>query len=328
MLLLALCLVLVAGCARPGKQPVVTKIEDDGFDPFDPERMPEEKYRIRRGDGISVRFLYNAELDVTNIIVRDDGMVTLPVIGDVMAADNTPVQLEDLIKDGYQKYSEETGYGKVIRAGDEIQIRFVYNPHLNQRLIVRPDGFVSLLKLGEVKADGVNFVEFESSLKKGYQKYIRNPEMAVYMLFSRTRKIYSGEGEISVLVTAPQPKQVFVGGEVGEPKLIEFRDWLTPWQAINHAGGLRLGADAGRVIYISRSENDNALITKIDLQRYLKRDTEVQNLYLRHGDVLLVPRTGIAKLNLFVEQYIRKVVPFNTGISFSYLLDRDAELFR
>ncbi len=36
-----------------------------------------------------------------------------------------------------------------IQAGDEIEVRFFYNPELNDRVIVRPDGFISLQLIGE-----------------------------------------------------------------------------------------------------------------------------------------------------------------------------------
>ena len=37
---------------------------------------------------------------------------------------------------------------------------------------------------------------------------------------------------------------------------------------------------------------------------------------LKANDVLLVGRSGISNVNLWVEQYIRKVLPFNVGVNY------------
>ena len=43
-------------------------------------------YRIRNGDKISVKFLYQPELSDTAIVVRPDGKISLPMIDELMVA--------------------------------------------------------------------------------------------------------------------------------------------------------------------------------------------------------------------------------------------------
>ena len=45
---------------------------------------------------------------------------------------------------------------------------------------------------------------------------------------------------------------------------------------------------------------------------------------LRRGDVIFVPRSGIAKVDLFMQQYLRDALP----VSFSYALGAGAYLTR
>jgi len=315
---------LAAGCASSGMSPpaVTDGPEDEAsFNPYDPSQMPKAEYRIRRGDGLSLRFLYNSELNISNMQVREDGMISVPVIGDVAAAGKTPAELETAIQISFADFIERTGHGSSLKAGDSMQIRFTYNPQLNQRVVVRPDGMVSLLKLGEVKADGVTFSDFEKNVLEGYRTFIRDPEMSIFLLTTQTSRIYADAGDLSVLVTNPQPKEVFIGGEVGNPTVIRFTDWMTPMQALSQAGGLEPGSDGSRVVYITQGPQGEAITSLINLDDYLNSGRKL-NLYLRHGDILLVPRSGVAKLNLAVQQYIRDALPISTSFGFSYPLRR------
>jgi polysaccharide export outer membrane protein len=49
-------------------------------------------YRIQRGDALAIRFYRNPELNI-DLVVRPDGMISLPLINDVAAADATPQEL-------------------------------------------------------------------------------------------------------------------------------------------------------------------------------------------------------------------------------------------
>jgi hypothetical protein len=54
----------------------------------------------------------------------------------------------------------------------------------------------------------------------------------------------------------------------------------------------------------------------VDYKNVLKTG-EGQLFYLEPRDIVYVPRTNIAKLNQWIDQYINKLVP-RTGLSFSY----------
>lgn len=315
-------LVLASACSSGRKPPEIEAAAEatGDYDPF-ATSPAEEDYLVRPGDSIRVHFLYNPELDLNPTTVRSDGKISLPVIGDLLVAGKTSSDLSVEVREVYLKYIEESGHGRVLRAGDELQLRFTYNPQLNQRAYVRPDGRVSLLLLGELAADGVEFSEFERMVNSGYADFIKEPELSIYLLSTATKKIYTEEGDITVMVASSRPKEVYVGGEVMEPTLIEFRDRLTPLQAVMRAKGVKETGDLGSVILVTRGEAGGAVAASINLAAYMKSGREVANIYLRDGDVVIVPRSGIAKLNLIVKQYIRDVMPLQSSFNFSYLLN-------
>jgi protein involved in polysaccharide export with SLBB domain len=317
---LAVCAGCSSGMKPPRQEPAGEQVAE--FDPF--SRPPgEQDYLVKPGDSIRVHFLYNPELNVDGTTVRSDGKISLPVIGDILVAGKTAGNLTEEVRADYGNYISSSGHGRVLRAGDELQIRFTYNPQLNQRAYVRPDGKLSLLLLGELQADGVEFSRFEEKVKQGYAEFIKEPEISIYLLSTPTKKIYTDVGDITVMVAGSRPKQVFVGGEVKDPKLIEFRDTLTPLQAVYQAGGILESGSLGNVILLTRGNDGGALAAKINLAAYMKSGVERTDLFLRDGDVLIVPRTGIAKVNLIIKQYVRDLLPLESSFSFSYLINQD-----
>ena len=65
---------------------------------------------------------------------------------------------------------------------------------------------------------------------------------------------------------------------------------------------------------------DGRLASRIvDAKALLNSDPQ-QDFLLHPGDLIFVPRSAIAEVNLFVRQYLNGILPFNFG--FSYDLNR------
>jgi polysaccharide export outer membrane protein len=62
-----------------------------------------DNYRIRSGDKISVKFLYHAELNEPGVLVRPDGLITLPMIDEVLAKGLTVTELKASIEKAYSE---------------------------------------------------------------------------------------------------------------------------------------------------------------------------------------------------------------------------------
>jgi polysaccharide export outer membrane protein len=60
-------------------------------------------YRLGPGDTIRMVFLFDHDLD-DEIIVRPDGAINLPILGDIMVAGLTPGQLADTVMVAYGRY--------------------------------------------------------------------------------------------------------------------------------------------------------------------------------------------------------------------------------
>ena len=184
----------------------------------------------------------------------------------------------------------ETEY--VIQSGDLLDIKFFYNPELSEKLTVRPDGRIALQLIDEVMAGGLTPQELKVTLIKQYSKELRDPDITIIL-----RK-FSGK--------------VFVGGEVGKPGQYDLEGNLTVLQAIARAGGLKETAWREAIV-IRRLKDQPPLIFELDLGAVIQGKEFSQDIGLMPFDVVYVPRSPIANVNLWVKQYIRSNIPFDFG---------------
>lgn len=192
----------------------------------------------------------------------------------------------------------------IIQPGDSLEVKFFYNRELNELVTVRPDGRISLQLAQEVIAAGKTPEKLTEELKEQYSRHLENPE-------------------ITVIVRSFAGQKVFVGGEVNRPGIIDLTRSLTVLQSIFAAWGMKDTARPTEVIVIRRVEKSKPLVISVDLSRAIDGTDTEQDISLMPYDVVFVPRSSIANVNLFVEKYIRNVIPLPVTFGFSYDLNPD-----
>jgi protein involved in polysaccharide export with SLBB domain len=186
----------------------------------------------------------------------------------------------------------------LIQPGDTLTLKFYYHPDHDQDVVVRQDGKLLLPLVGEVQAAGVTPARLAEQLAEQYSKNLRDPR-------------------VSVAVKASTQKGVFVGGEVARPGHVPYRPGLTVVQAIMEAGGPKDTARVDQVVFLQRVREDQYQATKIDLAKTLETGQTDADPSLGPSDVIFVPKSTIAKMNLFVQQYILGLLPVRPGIGIS-----------
>ena len=107
--------------------------------------------------------------------------------------------------------------------------------------------------------------------------------------------------------------QVYVEGEVRAPTAPAFAMGLTALQAISLAGGFLDTAQPNSVVLI-RLEDGQYHGYRLALNEALSGKDLSQDVHLLPADILHVPRSRVANVNLFVEQYIRRNLPVTPAI--------------
>jgi polysaccharide export outer membrane protein len=187
----------------------------------------------------------------------------------------------------------------VLTPGDILSIKFFYNPELNENLPIRPDGRIALQFIGELPAAGLKVSELRSTLMERYRDVVRQPDLVV---------IVSGFGS----------QKIYVGGEVGRPGEIALVPGMTPLQAIIIAGGDRRTASMRNVVVLRDQGTETPMIMLVDIKKSLSKSAEAQDVRLQPRDIVFVPMSKIAKVDNFVNMYIKEVVPMSMVLGLYY----------
>jgi polysaccharide export outer membrane protein len=193
----------------------------------------------------------------------------------------------------------------LIQPGDALDIKFFYNPELNETVTVRPDGFISLQLVNEVKAAGLPPSQLNETLTHLYARELKKPVIAVIV------KTFAGQ-------------RVYVGGEVGQQGLLTMPAGLTALQAVMQAGGFKNTAQPSETLVIRKGPDSRPVPLRVDLNAVLSGTTNGQDFRLQPDDVVYVPKSPIAQANLFVNQYVEQLFLFRgVSLGFSYELHGD-----
>mgnify|MGYP005861104747 CR=1 FL=1 len=175
-----------------------------------------------------------------------------------------------------------------IKPGDLLRVKFLYHPELDVKTLVRPDGSITLQMGGDIHAAGLTAEELTREIVERTKDRLREPE-------------------VSVLVAQTADLKVYVMGEVRVPGIVPYREGMTPLQAIADRGGFLDTARVDSVLRLSPGEEEYQG-TRLDLAQAL-RSGSPEDVELRPGDILYVPRTFIGDVNAFVRLYIRGLLP-------------------
>ena len=176
----------------------------------------------------------------------------------------------------------------VLQVGDLIGIRFWDNPELDEEMSIRPDGMISMPFIDEVQAAGRTPGELDEELTRLYQQELARPT-------------------ITVIVRDAVGQQIFVGGEVEEQGLYDYRGRLSVFQAVQMAGDFLPSAYRAEVLVIRTRPDGTRVARSVDLNPVLSGANPNADLMLQAWDVIFVPRKKITTFDLFVAQYITPI---------------------
>jgi polysaccharide export outer membrane protein len=156
----------------------------------------------------------------------------------------------------------------VIGADDSLQVTVWKEPSFSGSFPVRPDGMISMVMLGDVRAAGKTPTQLSDDITQKLKKYIQDPV-------------------VSVVVLGVNSQKIFLVGEVTHTGPIMLTPGMTPLQAIAAAGGLTMFANE-KHIYILRGVQGKQQKIPFNYKKALKGDNS-QDISLQPGDTIVVP---------------------------------------
>ena len=187
-----------------------------------------------------------------------------------------------------------------LQPGDNIDIKFFYNPELNENITIRPDGKISLQLIDEVKAAGLTPAQLDEVLTKKYSGQLKSPTLAVIV------KTFEGQ-------------RIYVGGEVNAPQVLNVVGTTNALQAIFNAGGFAPDAKLSSTVIIRRGPDNRPIARIVDLEKALTGELAENEYQLHPYDMIYVPKTSIAAMDQFLT-HLYSFIPRQIGLGFSYEL--------
>jgi protein involved in polysaccharide export with SLBB domain len=176
--------------------------------------------------------------------------------------------------------------------GDVIEIKFFNNERFNETVAVRPDGRMTMERIGDIFIAGMTPSKLDSLITAKYAEFVRNPDVTVFV------RQFGGY-------------QVYVLGEVNAPGGYPLQRNMTILQALAAAGGFKDTAKRGSVMVLRPGEQKQIEALKVDLTATIRghNQTNEKTLYVQAQDVIYVPKTLISSTSAFLKQVYDGVLP-------------------
>lgn len=159
----------------------------------------------------------------------------------------------------------------IIGPEDVLQISFWQDPTLNQQVMVRQDGKITLSIIGEITAVDMTSKELAEKIEKNVSIY--------------NKKI----SQATVTVVRFNSQKIFLAGQIDRSGKMTFEVIPDIWTIIKEAGGATDQGDLTRVTII-RSEESGGEIIYVNVLEAVAKGTIDKLPKIRKGDTIEVPK--------------------------------------
>lgn len=174
--------------------------------------------------------------------------------------------------------------------GDVVEVKFFNNSEYNDVVAVRPDGKISLQRIGDLNVVGMRVSQLDSIITESYSEILVNPDATVIV------REFGGQS-------------VYVMGEVMHPGRYDITKGMSLLRAITTAGGPLTSAKMNSIILLRGNEHQNLTAERINLMPTRLETLLDNDVSIQPYDVVFVPKTFIADLEAFASQIYKVVVP-------------------
>lgn len=182
--------------------------------------------------------------------------------------------------------------------GDTVEVTVHTANELSGPRDVGPDGRVNLPLAGAIMVSGKTAPEAARLMAGRYASVLRDPIVEV-----RPQSFGS--------------QRILVGGEVNDPGLYEMPSArIGVLEALLLAGGPTSRARRRRIAVLRRAEDGGVMLREVDIASALEGG-RADMIPLQRHDIVFAPRSGIAEVNDFVEQYVRNILPIDAAFSYA-----------
>jgi protein involved in polysaccharide export with SLBB domain len=205
--------------------------------------------------------------------VRPDGKIAFFPAGDLQASGRTVEQLRDEI---VRRLRAAAGRSYRLGIQDVIGIKVYGHDDLNSTQTIGPDGTISILPGGSIRAAGQTVDELGDEISKRVSSIIQNPVLNVSVVDYKSQPLFLSDPLVNGVIAEINSRRISILGAVKAPGIVKLRTSTTIMDAISQVGGLSEDSDLRQSIVLQ-----NGKILPISLERLFKQGDLRQNIYLR-----------------------------------------------
>ena len=147
---------------------------------------------------------------------------------------------------------------------DVISISAYDNEEFNTTQAVRPDGYVAVLSIGDVKAEGRTIAELRQEIELRLIKFIRRPN-------------------VNIVINEYNSRKVLILGAVAKPGVVKLKSSKNLLETLSDAGGLGPDADLERSVLFRNSD-----LVPINFNKLFKHGDISQNIQIEQNDAIFI----------------------------------------
>ncbi len=232
------------------------------------------------------------------VVVDADGVISLPKLGRMVAAGKSTEVLADDLAAAARAYFGTELRVSLVRGVSEMKMPGLVG--FDGTLVVSGEGLLALPEIGFMPVKGKSVSVVQKEIHEALRAHYPNPLAVV------------------VALEASEARVVYVDGEVGRAGAYPLTPSMTLLKAIALAGGMKETGDLSAVVLIHRNADNDAFVYITNLEEVIEKGARGNDLVLSPQDIVMVPRTSVAKANLWIDQYVTKMLPFSRSVSYSY----------
>ena len=280
--------------------PVVTAGDTVQVGYFLDNKGADTPYKLGAGDVLRIHVDDYPDLTRDEIVVLPDGRISLNLIGSVAVAGRT---VDDVAADVTARYRDR----KIRRP--EVVISVTKGQQRVKQLLQSVGGERGVSRL-DLKIHDQPVLELPFIPPIAVGRPLADIRRDIKEAYERE---FGPELQVTVNVTSRLVPMLHVMGEVKKPGSVEAYPGLSLLGAVAAAGGFEDSAARGEVLVLRFKPDGSYDHWAFDLTEKRFTETQASEFSLQHADVVYVSKSTVAKVNQFVELYIRNNMPFSIG---------------
>jgi len=182
-------------------------------------------------------------------------------------------------------------------AGDKLKVDFLLTPELTQDAVVEPDGWLALRAIGRLEAQNLTVSQLQTEVERLASLRLLHPLLTVSL-------------------AEPHAARIVVGGQVARPGVYPLPARATTLEAVMLAGGLLPESRMDQVVVLRQRPDGPPMLRTVNLNAFVARGAARESIALASEDIVFVPRSRVAEIDLWVDEYLNKLLPFSRSVGY------------